>query len=185
MLSGLNPTDLKHWIDENRHLFNPPFKTNRVIAHHDEFIVMVLAGPNMRLDFHREPGEEFFYQIHGDIELHLKPEKERRRVVRIREGEVFLCPADLAHSPRRGEGTWGLVIERKRRETEREEFLWFCERCDETVLKRTVTQGDVSAQVRAIYETFNADAALRTCKSCGYVFPAMPVGERLNFLQSP
>ncbi len=147
MLSGLNPTDLKRWIEENRDLFNPPFKTNRVIAHRDEFIVMILAGPNARLDFHREPG--------------------------------------LAHSPRRGEGTWGLVIERKRKASESEEFLWFCERCDESVLARTVTQGDVPAQVRAIYEAFNADAALRTCRSCGYVFPAMPVGERLNFLQTP
>ena len=29
--------------------------------------------------------------------------------------EMFLCPGDLAHSPRRPENTWGLAIERKRR----------------------------------------------------------------------
>jgi hypothetical protein len=50
------------------------------------------------------------------------------------------------------------------------------------VLSRTVTQGDVAAQVRKIYQAFNADPALRSCKSCGYVFPEMPVAERLNFL---
>jgi 3-hydroxyanthranilate 3,4-dioxygenase len=178
-----SPTNLKAWIAENRHLFDPPFRTNRVIAHHAEFIVMMLAGPNARLDFHFEPGEEFFYQVEGDIELHLKQDGERREVVNIREGEIFLCPANLAHSPRRPAGTWGLVIERKRKADEKESFLWFCERCDALVLARDVTQGDVGAQVRHTYEAFNADAALRTCKACGYVFAETPLVERLSFLQ--
>ena len=177
-----SPTDLKRWIEENRHLFRPPFKTNRVLAHYREFIVLILSGPNARLDFHIEPGEEFFYQIHGDIELHIKPEGERRQVVRIREGEIFLCPGGLAHSPRRCEGSWGLVMERKRKPDEEEGFLWFCEKCDEQVLSRTMTQGDIASQVTKIYQDFNADPALRRCKSCGYVFPETPVAERLNFL---
>jgi len=184
MTTPFSSTDLKRWVEENRHLFQPPHKTNRVLAHHKEFIVMVLHGPNARLDFHLEPGEEFFYQIHGDIELHLKPENEPRQVVRILEGEIFLCPGGLAHSPRRGEGTWGLVIERKRSEDESEAFLWFCEKCDEKVLSRTVTQGDVAAQVSKLYEAFNADPALRTCKNCGTMFPATPMAERLAFLES-
>jgi len=177
-----SPTDLKRWIEENRHLFRPPFKTNNVLAHYRDFIVLILSGPNARLDFHIEPGEEFFYQIHGDIELHIKPENERRQVVRIREGEIFLCPGGLAHSPRRGEGSWGLVLERKRKPDEEEGFLWFCEKCDEQVLSRTMTQGDIASQVTKIYRDFNADPALRRCKSCGYVFPETPVAERLNFL---
>src|SRR5437588_3522229 len=175
-------TDLKEWIEENRVLFNPPYKTNRVLAHFNEFIVMVLHGPNSRLDFHREAGEEFFQQIYGDIELHLKPEDGRRQVVTIREGEIFLCPAGLAHSPRRSAGTWGLVIERKRKPTEQEEFLWFCENCNEKVLSKILPQGDVAAQVTRIYEAFNADRAMRSCKKCGYVFPVTPVAERLSFL---
>lgn len=183
MLPLLSSTDLKRWIEENRHLFQPPYKTNRVLAHYDEFIVMVLHGPNVRLDFHLEPGEEFFYQIHGDIEVHLKRQNERRQVVKVREGEMFLCPRALAHSPRRGAGTWGLVIERKRRPDEVEEFVWFCENCDARVLSRSVAQAEVAAQVAQIYSAFNADATARTCKSCGYVFPATPLAERLGFLQ--
>jgi 3-hydroxyanthranilate 3,4-dioxygenase len=177
-----SPVDIKRWIEENQHHFQPPHKTNRVIAHYDDFIVMILHGPNTRLDFHVEPGEELFYQLHGDIEVHLKSESERRQIVKVREGELFLCPGGLAHSPRRGEGTWGLVIERKRKPDEHEEFAWFCERCDERVLARTVTQGDVAAQVAQIYAAFNADPAARTCKSCGYVFPPTPIAERLAFL---
>lgn len=182
MMTSFSATDLKRWIEENRHLFQPPLKTNRVLAHDRDFIVMILAGPNMRLDFHVEPGEELFYQIHGDIEVHLKPESGRRQVVKVREGEMFLCPGGLAHSPRRGEGTWGLVVERKREPHEDEAFVWFCERCDEKLLTQTVSQGHVAAQVAGIYAAFNADAAARTCKSCGYVFPMTPMAERLGFL---
>ncbi len=184
MMNPFSATDLKRWVEENRHLYQPPYKTNRILAHYSEFFVLVLNGPNARLDFHREPGEEFFFQIHGDIELHVKPEGERRQVVKIREGEMFLCPGGVAHSPRRGDCTWGLVIERKRRPEESEQFLWFCERCDEEVLARTVVQTkDTGAQVSAIYEEFNADPGIRTCKACGYVFPVAPRAQRLGFLE--
>src|SRR5437868_7477152 len=120
--------------------------------------------------------------MYVDIELHIKPEDGPRQVVTICEGEILLCPAGLAYSPRRGEGTWRLVIERKRKPDEQEEFLWFCENCDEKVLSKILPQGDVGAQVTRIYEGFNADAAMRSCKQCGYVFPVTPVAERLSFL---
>ncbi|HXG52251.1 MAG TPA: 3-hydroxyanthranilate 3,4-dioxygenase [candidate division Zixibacteria bacterium] len=178
----LSPVHLKRWVAENRALFDPPARTNRVLAHYSDFIVMILRGPNTRLDFHVESGEEFFYQIEGDIELHLKPSGRAREVVTIREGEVFLCPSGLAHSPRRPDNTWGLVIERKRRDDESERFQWFCERCDEEVLAETVTQGNIAAQVSRIYQAFNADPRVRTCKKCGWVFPQTPMAERLGFL---
>ena len=104
----------------------------------------MLNGPNARLDFHCEPGEEFFFQIHGDIELHVKPEGERRQVVKIREGEMFLCPGGLAHSPRRGEGTWGLVIERKRSRMRPRNSCGSARRAMRTCLARTVVQGDTA-----------------------------------------
>jgi 3-hydroxyanthranilate 3,4-dioxygenase len=176
------PIDVKRWIDENGSLFDPPYRTNQVLGHYDEFVVMMLHGPNARLDFHREAGEEFFHQIRGDIELHLKPDDGPRQVVKIREGEIFLCPGGLAHSPRRPEGSWGLVIERRRKADEQEEFIWYCERCDGLVLTRSVAPADVAAQVVKIYQVFNADAALRTCSKCGYVLPLAPVAERLSFL---
>lgn len=180
----LSPFHLKRWVEENKHLFSPPYKTNRMVVHQKDFMVMVLNGPNTRLDFHVEPGDEFFYQILGGIELHLKPEDERRQVVKIQEGEIFLCPGGLAHSPRRPENTWGLVIERKRAREENEEFVWFCEKCDAKVLSRTVVQGDIGQQVTKIYEAFNATPGIRTCQSCGYVFPETPMAERLGFLET-
>ena len=88
----------------------------------------------------------------------------------------------MPHSPRRFDNTWGLVIERKRRQDEIEEFAWYCEQCDELVLSRIVNQGNIPSQVSALYGEFNADPEMRTCKSCGYVFPETPMAERLNFL---
>ena len=116
------------------------------------------------------------------MELVLKPEGERRQAVTIKEGEIFVCPGGLAHSPRRFENTWGLVIERKRREEEKEEFAWFCEKCDDLVLLRVVNQGNIPSEVSAVYAEFNADEKLRTCRACGYVFPETPMAERLTFL---
>ncbi len=179
----LSTYHLKRWVEENKNLFSPPYKTNRLLVHHKDFLVMILRGPNVRLDFHVDPGDEFFYQIEGDMELHLKPAGEKREIVNIRQGEIFLCPGSVPHSPRRPDNTWGLVIERTRKPEENEEFVWFCEKCDEKVLSRTVVQGEVGQQVTKVYEAFNADPAIRTCKSCGYVFPTTPVAERLGFLQ--
>ena len=180
----LSTFHLRRWIEENQSYFKPPFITNRLLVHHQDFLVMILRGPNSRLDFHIEPGDEFFYQIEGEMELHLKPDGERRRVVQIKEGEIFVCPGGLAHSPRRFDHTWGLVIERKRKQDEKEEFAWFCEQCDELLLSRVVNQGDIASQVFALYGEFNANKGLRTCRACGYVFPETPMAERLGFLEA-
>ena len=179
----LSTYHLKRWVEENKNLFSPPYKTNRLLVHHKDFLVMILGGPNVRLDFHVDPGDEFFYQIEGDMELHLKPVGEKREIVKIRQGEIFLCPGSVPHSPRRPENSWGLVIERKRKPEENEEFVWFCEKCDDKVLSRTVIQQDVGSQVSKVYEEFNANPKLRTCTKCGYVFPQTPMAERLGFLQ--
>ncbi|HEU4340675.1 MAG TPA: 3-hydroxyanthranilate 3,4-dioxygenase [Candidatus Binatia bacterium] len=179
----LSTYHLKRWVADNQDYFSPPFRTNKLLVHHKDFLVMILRGPNTRLDFHIEPGDEFFYQVEGDMELHLKREGERRQVVRIREGEIFVCPGGLPHSPRRFENTWGLVIERKRRGGEKEEFAWFCEKCDELVLHRTMDPADIPAQVSQVYLEFNDNGPLRTCRACGYVFPTTPMAERLGFLE--
>lgn len=178
----LSTYNLRKWVEENQSYFNPPFRTNKLLVSHKDFLVMVLRGPNTRLDFHIQPGDEFFYQVQGDMELVLKPEGARRQNVIIKEGEMFVLPGGMPHSPRRFENTWGLVIERKRRQEEKEEFAWFCERCDELVLSRAVNQGNIPEQVTAVYTEFNADAKLRTCKACGYMFPETPMAERLTFL---
>jgi len=50
------------------------------------------------------------------------------------------------------------------------------------VLSRVVNQGNIPSQVSAVYGEFNSDPKMRTCKSCGFVFPETPMAERLSFL---
>jgi len=177
----LEPVHLLRWIDANRQAFAPPV-ANKEVFPESEFIYQIVRGPNARNDFHIDPGDEIFYQLAGDITVRCRQAVGRLRDVHVREGESLLVRAGTPHCPIRPAGTWGLVIERKRRPEEVEEFLWFCEKCDAEVLARTVVQGDTGAQVTAIYEAFNADPALRTCKACGYVFPVTPRAQRLGFL---
>ena len=93
----LPPINFKKWIDDNRHLLKPPVG-NQVVYKDTDFIVMVVGGPNARKDFHYNEGEEFFYQLEGNMQLPII-EDGKRRVVEIKEGEIFLLPPRVPHSP--------------------------------------------------------------------------------------
>ena len=89
-------------------------------------VVMVVGGPNQRVDFHDDPGEEFFYQLRGDMVVKVA-EAGRVYDVPIREGEVFLLPPHLRHSPQRPvAGSLGLVVESPRGPGDKDGFEWFC-----------------------------------------------------------
>ncbi len=59
-MDALGTYDLKRWIAENQSYFKPPFRTNRLLIRGKDFLVMILRGPNTRLDSHVDPGDEFF-----------------------------------------------------------------------------------------------------------------------------
>ena len=101
---------------------------NKQVFTDSEFIIMVVGGPNSRKDFHVDPGEEFFYQLEGGITLATMQDGKRVDIP-IGEGEIFLLPPGMPHSPRRPANTVGLVIERTRRPGERDGFQWYCENC--------------------------------------------------------
>ena len=74
---NLHATNLKQWIEENRHLLKPPVG-NKTLTVGTDFIVMIVGGPNARTDYHVDPYEEWFYQIEGTMHVDLmidgKPE---------------------------------------------------------------------------------------------------------------
>ena len=65
----LQPFNVHQWIDENRHLLQPPVGNKQIYLGNDDYIVMVVGGPNGRKDYHWEDGEELFYQLQGDISV--------------------------------------------------------------------------------------------------------------------
>ena len=123
----LPPFNLKEWIENNRHLLKPPVGNKNLYVDAGDFIVMIVAGPNARKDYHYNETEELFYQIEGDIVV--KTQQNNKMVeVQIREGEMFLLPAKIPHSPIRPEGSIGLVIERKRKKGDKDGLMWFSEK---------------------------------------------------------
>jgi 3-hydroxyanthranilate 3,4-dioxygenase len=107
------PFNFARWIDEHRHLLKPPV-ANRLLFEDAGMIIQVVGGPNQRVDFHDDPAEEFFYQLRGDMLLKVA-EGGRIHDIPIREGEVFLLPPHVRHSPQRPvPGSVGLVVEAAR-----------------------------------------------------------------------
>jgi 3-hydroxyanthranilate 3,4-dioxygenase len=166
------PFNFQKWIDEHRHLLKPPVGNQCVYANED-FIVMVVGGPNSRKDYHWDEGEELFYQLEGDLTVYIQ-EGGMAVEVPVREGEMFLLPPRVPHNPVRGADTIGLVIERKRREGELDGLLWFCENCNTKLYEEYFELTDITTQFQGVFEKFYGDANLRTCKNCGNVMDPPP-----------
>src|SRR5437016_5517954 len=127
-MSITRPFNFRKWIDENRHLLKPPVGNQCVYKEAGDFIVMVVGGPNSRKDYHYNESEEFYYQLEGDIVLKIV-EDGKPVDVPINEGDIFLLPAKVPHSPQRPANTVGLVMEKVRDDKDKDGMMWFCEKC--------------------------------------------------------
>jgi 3-hydroxyanthranilate 3,4-dioxygenase len=166
-MEPLQSLNLKRWIDENRHFLKPPVGNKRVFRDGD-FVIMVVGGPNSRKDYHVDPGQEFFYQLEG--EMVLKTMQDGKPVdVAVRAGEVLLLPANVPHSPQRFANMIGLVIERLRRPGEQDGSQWYCENCGHLLYEEFFELKDIETQFSALFERFYSSLEHRTCKHCGTV----------------
>jgi 3-hydroxyanthranilate 3,4-dioxygenase len=164
------PFNFSNWIEENRHLLKPPVGNKQLFVDTD-MIAMVVGGPNSRVDFHDDPAEEFFHQIKGDMLLKIA---DRGRIydLPIREGEVFMLPAHVRHSPQRPvAGSVGLVVEGRRRPGDRDGFEWFCFGCGALIHRVEIDLKDIVKDLPPLFEAFYADTQARKCKACGTVHP--------------
>ena len=129
-MAVIAPFNLKKWIDEHRDLLKPPVGNQCIYKDAENFIVMVVGGPNARKDYHYNESEELYYQVEGNIVLKIIDDGVPKSIP-INEGDLFLLPPQTPHSPQRGANTVGLVIEKVREdeEDEKDAFMWFCENC--------------------------------------------------------
>ena len=89
-------------------------------------MVTVVGGPNQRHDYHDDPTEEFFYQLKGDVFLRLMETPGKLPIeCRSSEGEIFLLPKHMRHSPQRVAGSIGVVVEMPRPEGAIDGFEWY------------------------------------------------------------
>lgn len=164
-MSKLAAFNFKKWIETHRHLLKPPVG-NKCIWENSEFIVMVVGGPNARKDYHVDESEEFFYQLEGDIILKVI-ENGQFIEVPIREGEIFLLPARIPHSPQRPVNTVGLVIERRRNPGELDGFQWYCPNCRIKLHEEFIPLTNIVTQLPPLFEKFYKNDSFCTCKQCG------------------
>jgi 3-hydroxyanthranilate 3,4-dioxygenase len=169
-VKSLTAFNFQAWIDKHRHLLKPPV-CNQQVFEDDDFIVMVVGGPNSRNDYHYDEGPEFFYQLEGDMLLRTMQDGQRVDIP-IREGEILLLPPRVPHSPQRFANTVGLVVERKRLPSELDGFMWFCETCNHKLYEEFVYVSDIVGQLPAIFDRFHSSEDNRRCERCGNVLPA-------------
>lgn len=164
------PFLLQHWIDTHRHLLRPPVGNAMMYGTGAQFKIMIIGGPNIRTDYHIEAGEELFWQLQGDMILKIN-NGGTFQDIHINEGEMFLLPPYVPHSPQRGEGSIGLVIERERLSDEIDAIRWYCPntQCRQILYTFSFYCADLGTQLKPLIQTWYSDewSDKRVCQKCG------------------
>ena len=166
------PFDLMAWVADHRAELTPPV-ANKQVWRDADMIVMMVGGGNERNDFHEDPREEFFFQLKGDMILWIWPEAGTPPYpMPIREGEVYLLPPRLRHSPQRPDpDSIGLVVEYQRPAGELDAFEWPCPACHRLVHRVELQVQAIDKDLPPLFAAFHADEAARTCGHCDTVHP--------------
>jgi 3-hydroxyanthranilate 3,4-dioxygenase len=165
------PIHFPGWLDANADKLKPPVG-NQQIWPNSDLIVTVVGGPNQRTDFHDDPFEEYFHQFKGSASVLVLDRGKLERVV-LNEGDVFLLPAHVRHSPQRPDANSRCtVIERARPMGTVDAFEWYCAHCL-TLVKRSELQlqSIVTDLPIAFASFYNAPSETRRCPSCGAQHP--------------
>jgi 3-hydroxyanthranilate 3,4-dioxygenase len=170
-LSYGRPLNFQRWLDEHAEAFKPPVGNQQVWKEAD-FMITVVGGPNGRSDFHDDPTEEFFHQFKGDAYL-LLWDRGRYERLDLKEGDIFLMPPHVLHSPQRPEaGSLCLVIERRRPPGAKDAFQWSCAHCGTAIQRLEVQLENLVADLPPLYQRFyTMTDTERTCAQCGQVHP--------------
>ena len=162
------PFNLQKWIDENRDQLKPPVGNRNLCPEGTDYIVMIVAGPNARKDYHYNETEELFYQLEGEINVRIQ-EDGKAVDIPIKAGEMYLLPPKVPHSPSRSEGSIGLVIERVRNESHTDGLMWFCDNCNNKLHDTYFPLKNIEKDFLPRFREFYASEELRTCSDCGHV----------------
>lgn len=151
--------NIKKWLEENKEDFVPPVCNKCMFS--NQLKLFFVGGPNSRDDYHLEEGEEFFYQLTGDMVLKVI-ERGRPRDIRIKEGEFFLLPSRVEHSPQRFANTIGFVLERTRENTEFDCVRYFVKSSTVRLFERWFHLNDVVHDLPPLIQAFRSSEEFRT-----------------------
>jgi len=163
------PFNLNKWIEENRDTLKPPVGNKNLYKDAGDYIVMIVAGPNARKDYHYNETEELFYQLEGNIEVHIQ-EDGKKKTMKLGPGDMYLHPGKVPHSPVRHENSIGLVIERKRTSPDViDGLLWFCDNCNHKLHETYFKLDNIEKDFLPRFKEYYSSNELRTCDNCGEI----------------
>lgn len=170
-MSIRKPFNLHQWIEANRDTLKPPVGNKNLYKEADDYIVMIVAGPNARKDYHYNETEELFYQLEGHIKVHIQ-EDGKKQTMELGPGDMYLNPPKVPHSPERGPDSIGLVVERVRIGKGFEDgLIWYCDSCNEKLHEVRFELRDIEKDFLPHFKHFYASEELRSCNNCGTVMP--------------
>ncbi|WP_298139986.1 3-hydroxyanthranilate 3,4-dioxygenase [Flavobacterium sp.] len=173
-MSIQKPFNLLKWIEDNKHLLKPPVANKNLYVDSGDYIVMIVAGPNARKDFHYNETEELFYQLEGEITVYVQ-DNGKKKAMKLSAGDMFLLPSKVPHSPSRTEGSIGLVIERKREGKDIPDgLLWFCDNCNHKLYEVYFELHNIETDFLTHFKHFYNSEHLRTCEKCGTIMESDP-----------
>ncbi|WP_298116296.1 3-hydroxyanthranilate 3,4-dioxygenase [Flavobacterium sp.] len=173
-MSIQKPFNLLKWIEDNKHLLKPPVANKNLYVDSGDYIVMIVAGPNARKDFHYNETEELFYQLEGEITVYVQDDG-KKKAMKLSAGDMFLLPSKVPHSPSRTEGSIGLVIERKREGKDIPDgLLWFCDNCNHKLYEVYFELHNIETDFLTHFKHFYNSEHLRTCEKCGTIMESDP-----------
>lgn len=165
-MSIRKPFNLNKWIEENRDQLKPPVGNKNLYPEGTDYIVMIVAGPNARKDYHFNETEELFYQLEGNITVKIQ-ENGQPVEVQLGPGDMFLLPPNIPHNPVREEGSIGLVIEIVRKgKGMKDGLMWFCDNCNTKLHETFFELNDVEIDFFPRFKEFYGNESFRTCSNC-------------------
>lgn len=176
------PFNLQQWIDEHRAQLKPPV-CNKQIFQQDDYIVMVVGGPNNRADYHYNETPELFYQLEGEMVLKIvqsvSTEEDEANAsnaeqlnfidIPMKAGDIFLLPAKVLHSPQRSANGVGLVVEQKRAPGQLDALFWFCPQCNQPLYNEKFALDNIETDLPIVFANFYGTVKNCTCGHCGHV----------------
>lgn len=173
-MAAPKPFNFQKWLDENRDLLKPPVGNKNLTPESEDYIVMVVAGPNARKDYHYNETEEFFYQLEGNITVKVQMDG-RAQEINLGPGDMMTLPAGVPHSPVRHENSIGLVVERVREgKGFKDGLLWFCDSCNHKLHETYFELKNIETDFLPRFKEYYGSEEMRTCEKCGTVMDTDP-----------